>query len=400
MPVSERLFNETPTGTYVPRALFVDLCPQTIDTVASTADRGKVPASQLICGRGGSGGNYARSYLSLSPPLKERLSEGIRKLAEPCSSLEGFLISHSFGGGTGSGLTASVVQHLNFDYGKRSLLDFPVYPALQTSPLLVEPYNGILMTDAIIDNTSCSFILDNLALRDMVLKTCSVDWPTNTEMNLIIARLLDLITSTMRQESSLNRTTDELRANLVPFPRLHFIVGGLSPLSVKSPTELWDGTLECFRPTNQVVRCALERAPLLSCCLTYRGDLQASDVDDLGVRVQATQDLRFVDWSPCEFKIGLVRGNGPQRPQKRHDVCLLRNSCAIHSLFTAMTAPFDVMFAKRAFLHWFLLEGLEPNVFLEARETMASVIQDYEDAASESVNFESVSAEFSHLRMQ
>ncbi|VDL93249.1 unnamed protein product [Schistocephalus solidus] len=164
MSISRRFFNETSTGTYVPRALFVDLCSQTIEAVAS---RGKIPASQLICGREGSGGNYARSYLTLSPKLKERLSEGIRKLAEPCSSLEGFLISHSFGGGTGAGLTASVVQHLNFDYGQRSLLDFPVYPALQTSPLLVEPFNGILMTDAIIDNTSCSFVLDNVALRDI-----------------------------------------------------------------------------------------------------------------------------------------------------------------------------------------------------------------------------------------
>ncbi|VDN11016.1 unnamed protein product [Dibothriocephalus latus] len=240
---------------------------------------------------------------------------------------------------------------------------------------MVEPYNGILMTDAIIDSTACSFILDNLALQNIASKTCSSDTPQNADLNIIIGRLLDLITSPMCQKSSLNRTAEELQANLVPFPRLHFIVGALAPLSVQPPSELWERTLECFRPANQVVRCALEKAALLSCCLVHRGDLEANDVVDVGVRVQASQDLQFVDWTPCTFKTGL-------------------------SLFAAFTAPFDALFVKRAFLYWFLSEGLEPNVFLEARETMASLIQDYQDAASETVNFESVSAEFSHLSMQ
>ncbi|MPD05841.1 Tubulin alpha chain, testis-specific [Portunus trituberculatus] len=43
----------------------------------------------------------------------------------------GFLIFHSFGGGTGSGFTSLLMERLSVDYGKKSKLEFSVYPAPQ-----------------------------------------------------------------------------------------------------------------------------------------------------------------------------------------------------------------------------------------------------------------------------
>ena len=45
--------------------------------------------------------------------------------------LQGFLIFHSFGGGTGSGFTSLLMERLSVDYGKKSKLEFAVYPAPQ-----------------------------------------------------------------------------------------------------------------------------------------------------------------------------------------------------------------------------------------------------------------------------
>ena len=56
-----------------------------------------------------------------------------RKLADQCTGLQGFLIFHSFGGGTGSGFTSLLMERLSVDYGKRSKLEFSVYPAPQVS---------------------------------------------------------------------------------------------------------------------------------------------------------------------------------------------------------------------------------------------------------------------------
>ena len=55
----------------------------------------------------------------------------IRKLADQCTGLQGFLVFHSFGGGTGSGFTSLLLERLSVDYGKKSKLEFAIYPAPQ-----------------------------------------------------------------------------------------------------------------------------------------------------------------------------------------------------------------------------------------------------------------------------
>jgi len=55
----------------------------------------------------------------------------IRKLVDQCTGLEGFLIFHSFGGGTGSGVTSLLMENLSVEYRKKSKLEFAIYPAPQ-----------------------------------------------------------------------------------------------------------------------------------------------------------------------------------------------------------------------------------------------------------------------------
>lgn len=53
--------------------------------------------------------------------------------ADPCTGLQGFLVFHSFGGGTGSGFSSLLMERLSVDYGKKSKLEFAVYPAPQVN---------------------------------------------------------------------------------------------------------------------------------------------------------------------------------------------------------------------------------------------------------------------------
>jgi len=62
----------------------------------------------------------------------------IRKLADQCTGLQGFLIFHSFGGGTGSGFTSLLMERLSVDYGKKSKLEFCIYPAPQVPFLNIQ----------------------------------------------------------------------------------------------------------------------------------------------------------------------------------------------------------------------------------------------------------------------
>ena len=67
----------------------------------------------------------------LGKEMIDQVLDRTRKLADQCSGLQGFLLFHSFGGGTGSGFTSLLMERLSVDYGKKSKLEFAVYPAPQ-----------------------------------------------------------------------------------------------------------------------------------------------------------------------------------------------------------------------------------------------------------------------------
>lgn len=58
----------------------------------------------------------------------------VRKLADVCSGLQGFLVFNAVGGGTGSGFGSLVLERLSADYGKKSKLGFTIYPSPQVFP--------------------------------------------------------------------------------------------------------------------------------------------------------------------------------------------------------------------------------------------------------------------------
>ena len=57
----------------------------------------------------------------------------IRKLADNCTGLQGFMVFNSVGGGTGSGLASLLLERLSVDYGKKTKMDFAVFPSPQIS---------------------------------------------------------------------------------------------------------------------------------------------------------------------------------------------------------------------------------------------------------------------------
>jgi tubulin alpha len=105
----------------------------------------------------------ARGHYTIGKELVDSVLEQIRRLADNCSGLQGFFVFHSFGGGTGSGFGALLMERLSADYGKKSKLEFSVYPAPKMSTSVVEPYNSVLTTHTTLEHSDCSFMVDNEA---------------------------------------------------------------------------------------------------------------------------------------------------------------------------------------------------------------------------------------------
>ena len=113
----------------------------------------------------------------------------IRKLADNCTGLQGFLVFNAVGGGTGSGLGSLLLERLSVDYGKKSKLGFTVYPSPQVSTSVVEPYNSVLSTHSLLEHTDVSILLDNEAIYDICRRSLDIERPNYSNLNRLVSQV-------------------------------------------------------------------------------------------------------------------------------------------------------------------------------------------------------------------
>ncbi len=82
----------------------------------------------------------ARGHYTIGKEIVDLALDRIRKLADNCTGLQGFLVFNSVGGGTGSGLGSLLLERLSVDYGKKSKLGFTVYPSPQVGVFPCIPF--------------------------------------------------------------------------------------------------------------------------------------------------------------------------------------------------------------------------------------------------------------------
>lgn len=387
-------FYETGTGKYVPRAIYVDLEPNVIDEVRKGEYKDFFHPEQLINGKEDAANNYARGHYTVGSQILEEVSDRIRRMADQCDGLQGFLFTHSLGGGTGSGLGSLLLEELAENYGKKSKLEFAVYPAPQVSTSVVEPYNTVLSTHSTLENSDCTFMLDNEAIYDMCTKRLGITRPTFSHLNNLIAQVVSSVTASLRFDGSLNVDLNEFQTNLVPYPRIHFPLVSYAPFVSKNRANHESNTVaeitnSCFEPGNQMVKCNPAAGKYMANCLLYRGDIVTKDVQSAVTQVKNKKVVQMVDWCPTGFKIGICYEPPSVTPASeladvQRAVCMLSNTTAIAEAWKRIDEKFDLMYNKRAFVHWYVGEGMEEGEFTEAREDLAALERDYIEVGTDS----------------
>ncbi|XP_072870057.1 tubulin beta-8 chain-like isoform X5 [Chlorocebus sabaeus] len=343
-------YNEACGGRYVPRAVLVDLEPGTLDSVRSG------PFGQI------------------------------------------FQLTHSLGGGTGSGMGTLLLSKIREEYPDRIINTFSILPSPKVSDTVVEPYNATLSVHQLIENADETFCIDNEALYDICSRTLKLPTPTYGDLNHLVSATMSGVTTCLRFPGQLNADLRKLAVNMVPFPRLHFFMPGFAPLTSRGSQQyraltVAELTQQMFDARNMMAACDPRHGRYLTAAAIFRGRMPMREVDEQMFNIQNKNSSYFADWLPHNVKTAVC--DIPPRGLKM-SATFIGNNTAIQELFKRVSEQFTAMFRRKAFLHWYTGEGMDEMEFTEAESNMNDLVseyQQYQDATAEEEEFEEYAEE-------
>lgn len=301
--------------------------------------------TQFVMDVYGSGNNFAHGHYLYGPQYRAKFEEGVRKNVEHCDSLQTFIVTHSLSGGTGSGVGTYVLSMLDDLYPDVYRFSTCIFPS-EDNDVVTAPYNSILATSQLIEHADCVFPIENSALQRFVKleeslaakakgnnsnnnekdvsKTSKNKDRGFDEMNEVAARMLCHLTSSSRFHGEMNVDMNEICTNLVPYPRLHFLMTAMSPIrpvttltpgmhtnqtnsAASSRIALQRGFEDLLNTSGQLtsgIPSARQGSVTLSAAYLARGEV--GPLSNLLQAVKtANQELRFPHWNQDACKVSM-----------------------------------------------------------------------------------------------
>jgi len=398
---AQTFYDETSGSLMIPRNLFIDLESSCIQQIKKAPMGKQFYDEYYIFGKEDAANNFARGHYTVGKELMDLVNEKVKQIVEACDNLQGFIMCHAVGGGTGSGLGMLILERLAVDYRKKSKIGFEIYPAPSISTCIVEPYNGLLSTHWLLDHTEVSLVLDNEALYQICEKELKLGKVQYEHLNMLCCKSISCMTSALRFEGDLNVDMNEFQTNLVPFPRLHFMTSSYAPLTDTKKqvanASVWELMQTAFNPKNFNVRYQdfdTTEDKYMAISMNFRGKVSSKEANTNIQKLKKENKVTFVEWMPTGFKVGL---NSIPCKDLKDDVlkystrtcAMIGNNVAVNRVFQErLSKKYDMMYSQRAYVHWYVGEGMEEGEFSEAREDLGFLEKDYLDVITEQASDE------------
>lgn len=380
---------------YVPRAVLVDLDSVTLnwtggDGGGRLCGKDAFRPENLVGGSGGTGRNWASGYHA-PDGLPGRVLEAIRSEAERCDRLQGIQVVHSLGGGTGSGLGARIVDDARTALPNRTVSTVSVIPSPVVSDgvAAVEPYNAALCLSRLIGDGGggrITYLTDNQTLYDTCAGTTRA--PEYADLNHLVSQTMSGVTTGLRfsggDDDELGADVKKRTANLVPYPKMHFFVPAHLPFAFRGQTDVPACTVPEIGEQLFVTVSARTGEPgrplpvVMAAAVSFRNrERWPEDATTAGDDPRKTMRRIALGqrcWSPDNVKTAAyaVPSMGLEASGT-----MVANSTAVGDLFDTVCRRSAFVLARKTCLHLYADEGVSADDFLQARERIDGLIEEY-----------------------
>ena len=321
--------------------------------------------------------NWARGYHVEGERIIDQVMNVVDATVDKTESLQGFIITHSIGGGCGS----LIVEKLREAYPKRKIFTFSVAPSALISDSATEAYNSILSLQKLKENADATILRDSEALFRIAQSKLKRS-PNYMDVNHMTSLIMSSVTSSLRFHGTLNTDLGECLVNLVPFTGDHFLTASFAPMTPTKPdgivrTEFADLAAETFSRNNFSAEIDFDAGVFLSACALFRGDISAKSVDEKVSEIR--KSLKFASYVPTGIKIGII----DTAPEGFGSTGLaLVNHTGISQVFKRRVEQFDIIFENEAYTHWYQNNCVSLERLEEARNVVADLAKSYDDGAA------------------
>ncbi|TKR77655.1 hypothetical protein L596_018585 [Steinernema carpocapsae] len=378
-------FYQSDDCRYIPRSVLIDLEPRVIKSILNSEYsnfHNRENIYQSATG-GGAGNCWATGYC-LGNEVYEEIFDIMDREAENADSLEGFIVSHSVAGGTGSGLGSYMLEKLREKFPKNMLQTYSVFPNQnEMSDVVVQPYNSVLTLERLIENPDSVIILDNEALQRLAIDKMHIANPDFSKINSLVSKVMSASTSTLRFPNVVYSRMGAITAHLATFPPMHFLQTGYTPLV--SPNTEWvqktsvqDVFRRLLQPNSMMVSTGVDRKNahcMLACLAVIQGSFDMRDVNAALERVSERNSTRFAPWMNGTVEVTSTMKSPYAKASHRISGLLLANHTSVSTMFRNILDQFDKLWKRKAYLENFKKEAVFADSLDQMEQSRDKVLQ-------------------------